>query len=78
MSVQDGAVLRTASRLLSGGHMEPRSMLLEHTLVMPGETVDTETVVQGWPSRKQLSRIAFMDEAASMFETSESQTVFDV
>jgi len=56
MSVQEGSVLRTGARLLSGGHMEPYSMLLEHSLVMPGDTVDERTVLQGWPTRLHMTR----------------------
>ena len=35
--------------------MESRSILLEHTLVLAGESVDCDTVWQGWPSEAQIS-----------------------
>ena len=33
--------------------MEARAILLEHTLVLAGETVESGTVWQGWPSSTQ-------------------------
>jgi carbonic anhydrase/acetyltransferase-like protein (isoleucine patch superfamily) len=50
LNVGDGCVLKSGSRLSSGANMESHSMLLEHTLVMSGETCDSDTVWQGWPS----------------------------
>jgi len=47
--VGDGCVLRSGSRLLSGGVMEAGSCLKEHTLVMGGEVVGKGMTVQGWP-----------------------------
>ena len=35
--------------------MDAHSMLLEHTLVMAGETVDCGSVWQGWPTRSQIT-----------------------
>ena len=35
--------------------MDAHSMLLEHTLVMAGETVDCGSVWQGWPTRSQIA-----------------------
>jgi len=49
LKVESGCVLRSASRLLSGGAMEKRSMLLEHTLIMQGDTTDRNSIWQGWP-----------------------------
>ena len=43
------------SRLLSGASMEANSILLEHTLVLSGELVETGSVWQGWPCRVQVS-----------------------
>ena len=48
-------VLKSNTRLLSGASMEDRSILLEHTLVLAGESVDNDTVWQGWPSDVQMS-----------------------
>lgn len=47
--VGDGCVLKSNSRILAGAHLESNSILLEHTLVMPGDTVESGYVVQGWP-----------------------------
>lgn len=55
ITVGKGAVLKSSTRLLSGSSMECRSMLLEHTLVLAGETVESGTVWQGWPSDSQKS-----------------------
>ncbi|UJR07117.1 hypothetical protein I4U23_011405 [Adineta vaga] len=41
-------VLRSQSRLLSGASMENYSTLLEHTLVLNGDTADQGTIWQGW------------------------------
>jgi carbonic anhydrase/acetyltransferase-like protein (isoleucine patch superfamily) len=49
LSVGDRSVLRTGSRLLSGASMGKDARLLEHTLVMAGDHVDTEETYQGWP-----------------------------
>jgi hypothetical protein len=40
-------------RLLSGATMDDHSIMLEHTLVLSGETVDTGSVWQGWPAGKK-------------------------
>ncbi|KAK5653684.1 hypothetical protein OQA88_8714 [Cercophora sp. LCS_1] len=50
LEVGDRSVLRTGSRLLSGAKMESDTVLLEHTLVMGGETVEKGTTMQGWPA----------------------------
>lgn len=50
ISIGEGCVLKSNSRLLSGAAMLPNSMLLEHTLVMGGDIVDENSVWQGWPS----------------------------
>jgi len=42
--------MRTFSRLQQCAVMEPRSVLLEHTLVLPAETVRAGEWRQGWPS----------------------------
>ncbi|EAA34040.3 acetyl-CoA synthetase-like protein [Neurospora crassa] len=52
LRVGDGAVLRTGSRLLSGAEMQRDACLLEHTLVMGGETVKEGVTVQGWPGEE--------------------------
>eukprot|EP01038_Epipyxis_sp_PR26KG_P006462 gene6462-8890_t len=53
--VGTGCVLKSNARLLSGANMDAHSIMLEHTLVMAGETVDSGSVWQGWPSRSQIS-----------------------
>lgn len=47
-----GSVLRTGSRVLSGGVVGEGSILLEHTLVMGGDRVDGGSTVQGWPAEE--------------------------
>lgn len=51
LHVGDRCVLRSGSRLLSGGSMQNDSCLMEHTLVMGGDVVDERTTLQGWPAR---------------------------
>lgn len=48
LSVSHSSVLKSMTRLLSGATMESHSMMLEHTLVLAGESVDTGRVWQGW------------------------------
>ncbi|KAK3361859.1 hypothetical protein B0T24DRAFT_690371 [Lasiosphaeria ovina] len=50
LEVGDRCVLRTGSRLLSGATMQKDSCLLEHTMVMGGETVEAGVTMQGWPA----------------------------
>lgn len=47
-----GSVLRTGSRVLSGGVVGEGSVLLEHTLIMGGDKVDGGSTVQGWPAEE--------------------------
>lgn len=49
LAVGDRCVLRSGSRLLSGGRMLDDACLLEHTLVMGGDVVDRGETRQGWP-----------------------------
>ena len=46
LSVGSGCVLKSNTRLLSGATMDPHSVMLEHTLVLAGETVDSGQVWQ--------------------------------
>ncbi|CAF1595681.1 unnamed protein product, partial [Adineta ricciae] len=48
--VGNRCVLRSQSRLLSGATMEDDSTLLEHTLILSGDTTDEGTIWQGWPA----------------------------
>ncbi|KAL5333336.1 hypothetical protein BJX70DRAFT_381365 [Aspergillus crustosus] len=50
--VGERSVLRTGSRLMSGSSMGKDACLLEHTLVLSGDCVDDEGVVQGWPAEE--------------------------
>ena len=50
LHVGDRSVLRSGSRLLSGARMEADSCLLEHTLVMSGDVVESGRTMQGWPA----------------------------
>jgi carbonic anhydrase/acetyltransferase-like protein (isoleucine patch superfamily) len=42
------------TRLLSGASMDSYSILLEHTLVLAGDVVDSGSVLQGWPSNNHI------------------------
>ena len=55
LNIGSQCVLKSNTRLLSGASMEDKSILLEHTLVLAGESVDGGTVWQGWPSDVQMS-----------------------
>lgn len=58
LRVGDRSVLRTSSRLLSGAEMGPDSCLLEHTLIMAGDVVDSGATMQGWPAgRSRANRV---------------------
>ncbi|EKX37087.1 hypothetical protein GUITHDRAFT_145316 [Guillardia theta CCMP2712] len=48
--VGQGCTLRANTRLLSGSGMMRGSMLLEHTLILSGEVVEEDEVMQGWPA----------------------------
>ncbi|RKF79033.1 hypothetical protein GcC1_050006 [Golovinomyces cichoracearum] len=50
IKVDDGTVLRSGSRLLSGASTGKNSKLLEHTLIMAGDRADDDVVYQGWPA----------------------------
>ncbi|KAJ3020615.1 UNVERIFIED_CONTAM: hypothetical protein HDU68_010093 [Siphonaria sp. JEL0065] len=50
LKIGESCVLKTDSRLLSGAEMEEGSKLLEHTLIVGGEVVDSGMVMQGWPA----------------------------
>ena len=52
LHVGDRSVLRSGSRLLSGGSCQEDTCLLEHTLVMAGDVVDAGCTMQGWPSEE--------------------------
>jgi len=64
LKVGAGSCLRSTSRLLSGASMEANATLLEHTLVLGGDLVDENTIVQGWPANIVLNRDA-LDAAAT-------------
>eukprot|EP01035_Chromulina_nebulosa_P020493 gene20493-26587_t len=53
--VESNCVLKSFSRLLSGGYMDSYSILCEHSLVLGGERVDQGTVWQGWPNKSQIT-----------------------
>ena len=52
IQVGSRSVLRSGSRLLSGGTMGEDCVLLEHTLVMGGEVVENGVTMQGWPGQE--------------------------
>merc|ERR1712060_524514 len=64
LEVGERCVMRTMSRLQQSAVMEPRSVLVEHTLVLPADTVKTNEWRQGWPSGR-----GWVDESdEAMFE----------
>mmetsp|Transcript_129016 Transcript_129016/g.412531 ORF Transcript_129016/g.412531 Transcript_129016/m.412531 type:complete len:948 (-) Transcript_129016:521-3364(-) len=50
LEVGERCVMRAFSRLQQSAVMEPRSVLMEHTLVLPGDTVKANEWRQGWPA----------------------------
>lgn len=50
LEVGQGCVMRSWARLQQGGVMQRRSVLLEHTLIMPQEVVSQRNLKQGWPA----------------------------
>ena len=54
ITVGEKCVLKTGSRLMSGASMGYRGMLLEHTLILSGDSVSSLSVWQGWPSKVEL------------------------
>ncbi|KAI8842208.1 hypothetical protein BJ741DRAFT_698104 [Chytriomyces cf. hyalinus JEL632] len=56
LKIGRGCVLKAEARLLSGAEMEDESQLLEQTLVVGGEIVQSNRIVQGWPSREMRTR----------------------
>lgn len=52
MIVGKNCVLKSNTRLLSGAQMSDFSIMQEHTLVLAGDTVDSGSVWQGWPSHQ--------------------------
>lgn len=47
------ATLRAHSRLVAGSRMDRQSEMLEHTSVMPGDTIPSAEAWQGWPTVRQ-------------------------
>lgn len=62
------SVLKSMTRLLSGASIDQNAMMLEHTLVMAGETVDRGTVWQGWPSSNSISLFAHRQKIATRLD----------
>jgi hypothetical protein len=56
LKIGNRCVLRTGSRLLSGAEMRDDSCLLEHTLIMGGDTVEKNWTMQGWPAERHVGR----------------------
>ncbi|CAK9253069.1 unnamed protein product [Sphagnum jensenii] len=57
--VGEGCVCKSATRLLSGATMDNHSVMLEHTLVLAGETVDSGQVWQVMRVEHQLIQFIF-------------------
>jgi carbonic anhydrase/acetyltransferase-like protein (isoleucine patch superfamily) len=54
LEVGHRATLRANSRLISGAKMAENSEMLEHTLVLPGDTVPKGQACQGWPASEYI------------------------
>jgi hypothetical protein len=54
LEIGNRCVLRTGSRLLSGATMKNDSCLLEHTLIMGGDVVESQWTMQGWPAERYM------------------------
>lgn len=54
LEVGHRATLRANSRLISGAKMAENSEMLEHTLVLPGDTVPKGQACQGWPASEHI------------------------
>ncbi|KAJ3400237.1 hypothetical protein HDU80_007139 [Chytriomyces hyalinus] len=52
LKIGRGCALKTEARLLSGAEMQDGSQMMEQTLVVGGEIVHRNKIVQGWPSRE--------------------------
>merc|ERR1712048_582826 len=50
LCVEANCVMRPWARLQQGATMQRKSMLLEHTLIMPQEVVLAKNLRQGWPA----------------------------
>lgn len=53
LTVRQFCVMRSWARLQQGGELKKKAMLLEHTLIMPGEIVLPKKIKQGWPANYQ-------------------------
>ncbi|KAI8609893.1 hypothetical protein BC830DRAFT_795380 [Chytriomyces sp. MP71] len=52
LRIGNNCALRSDSRLLSGAEMCDNSRLLEHTLVLGGDIIESGKVMQGWPANE--------------------------
>jgi len=50
LEIGERCVMRSFSRLQQSAVMEPKSVLMEHTLVLPADTVKANEWRQGWPA----------------------------
>lgn len=48
ITIGSHTTMRAYARLMSGGEMCEDSVMLEHTLALPGEVVDHGMAWQGW------------------------------
>ena len=49
ITIEEGATMRSWSRLMAGATLSAKARLLEHTLALVGDKVDTGMIWQGWP-----------------------------
>eukprot|EP00929_Paragymnodinium_shiwhaense_P104661 TRINITY_DN6927_c0_g1_i2.p1 TRINITY_DN6927_c0_g1~~TRINITY_DN6927_c0_g1_i2.p1 ORF type:complete len:1712 (+),score=350.83 TRINITY_DN6927_c0_g1_i2:139-5274(+) len=67
LKVADHAVMRTSSRLQQAATLAEESVLLEHTLILPAETVRQKEWKQGWPAPPgKIARLQPKKEASGL------------
>ena len=53
--IEEGATMRSWSRIMAGAVLGKNAMLLEHTLALVGDQVDGCIIWQGWPTRDMIT-----------------------
>ena len=68
LNIGQQCALKSSTRLLSGATMENNSIMLEHTLIMAGDILESNTVKQGWPACKEYSLQQYFKQTEFMLE----------
>lgn len=53
VTIEQESCIRKLTRLNAGATLEEDALLLEHTLILPGDRADAGSVWQGWPANMQ-------------------------